>query len=87
MATTPPIKKPTAIELWNFLMIMVPPMLNTNSITADQMAANPSAIVLVDIITKLRSVRIAVTAKIEYHQPAINFLDDPPHKELASVVV
>jgi hypothetical protein len=66
MATTDPMKNPTAMELWNFRIIIVPPMLNTRSINADQIDANPSARVRVDITTKLSNVRIAVTAKIEY---------------------
>lgn len=66
IATTPPMKNPTAMELWNFLMIIVPPMLRTNSIRADQIAAKPSANVRVVMITKLISIRIPVTAKIEY---------------------
>jgi hypothetical protein len=66
MATTPPIKKPTAMELWNFLIIIVPPMLNTSNITADQMAAKPSAKFRVDMTIKLNRVRMIVTAKMEY---------------------
>ncbi len=66
MATTDPMKNPTAMELWNFRIIIVPPMLNTRSISADQMDANPSAKVRVDMTMKLSNVRIAVTAKIEY---------------------
>jgi hypothetical protein len=66
IATTDPMKKPTAMELWNFRIIIVPPMLNTRSISADQIDANPSARVRVDMTTKLSNVRIAVTAKIEY---------------------
>lgn len=69
MATTPPMKNPTAMELWNFRIIMVPPMLNTRSIIADQTAANPSANVRVDMTTNESNVNTAVTAKMEYLCP------------------
>jgi hypothetical protein len=41
IATTDPMKKPTAMELWNFRIIIVPPMLNTRSISADQNRRKP----------------------------------------------
>ena len=41
-------------------------MLNTISMRADQIEANPSARLRVDMMTKLSNVRIAVTAKMEY---------------------
>ena len=66
VATTDPMKKPTAMELWNFRIIIVPPMLKTTSMREDQIDANPSARDRVDMMMKLSNVRIAVTAKIEY---------------------
>lgn len=42
MATTHPMKKPTASEEWNFLIIMVPPTLRAHNIRPDHAAANPS---------------------------------------------
>ena len=49
IATTPPMKNPTAIELWNFLIIIVPPILNANSINADHIEVNASLRPLVDM--------------------------------------
>lgn len=67
MAKTPPMKKPTAMELWNLRMIMVPPTLNPNNIAADQNETKASA---KDwdppIIMKDMSAKIPVIAKIEY---------------------
>lgn len=34
-----------------------------------------------------RTIKTAVTAKIEYHQPAISLREEPPHKRLARYVV
>jgi hypothetical protein len=42
MATTHPMKKPTAREEWNFLIIIVPPTLRAHNMRADQAAAKPS---------------------------------------------
>lgn len=36
------MKKPTASDEWNFLIIMVPPMLNAHSMRPDHAAAKPS---------------------------------------------
>ena len=43
MATTLPMKKPTAMELWNLHIIIVPPTQSPISITPDQNAVKPSA--------------------------------------------
>lgn len=64
--TTPPIKNPTAMELWNFLMIMVPPMLRIHSIVADQKDASPSANGREPITTNDMSISMTVRPKIEY---------------------
>lgn len=45
---------------------MVPPMLNTNSMIADHVAAKPSPKLRVDMTTKERMPKRAVTAKMEY---------------------
>jgi hypothetical protein len=64
--TTPPMKNPTAMELWNLRMIMVPPMLRRQSIAADQKLANPSENGRVPITAKDMSMRRTVSPKIEY---------------------
>jgi hypothetical protein len=64
--TTPPMKNPTAMELWNFRIIMVPPMLRRQSIAADQKLANPSENGRVPITAKDMSIRRTVSPKIEY---------------------
>jgi hypothetical protein len=66
MATTPPIKKPTAILLWNFRIIIVPPMLKVNNKRADHTLAKPSAKDRVDMTAHDKSAKIAVRPKIEY---------------------
>mmetsp|Transcript_11913 Transcript_11913/g.28233 ORF Transcript_11913/g.28233 Transcript_11913/m.28233 type:complete len:169 (+) Transcript_11913:421-927(+) len=77
------MKNPTAIELWNFLMIMVPPILNVKSITADQIDVKDSLKPRVDITAQDIRASIPVNPKIEYHHPAIRRLDEPPHRESA----
>ena len=42
MATTHPMKNPTAREEWNFRIIMVPPTLRPQSMSPDHKAASPS---------------------------------------------
>ena len=66
MATTPPMKNPTAIELWNFLIIIVPPILNANSINADHIEVNASLRPLVDMTAHDINAKIPVKPKIEY---------------------
>jgi hypothetical protein len=66
MATTPPIKKPTAIELWNFLIIIVPPIDKANSINADHIDVNVSDIPRVDITAHDINANTPVKLKIEY---------------------
>jgi hypothetical protein len=66
MATTPPMKKPTAIELWNFLMIMVPPILNASNINADHIEVKASLNPRVDMTAHDISARTPVKLKIEY---------------------
>ena len=66
MATTPPMKKPTAIELWNFRIIIVPPILNANNINADHVDMKPSDRFLVPITANDINVNIPVIERIEY---------------------
>ena len=66
MDTTPPIKNPTAMELWNFLIIMVPPIDNMRRSTADQMDMNPSASPRVPVTAKDMSASTPVMARMEY---------------------
>ena len=68
IATTPPIKKPTAIELWNLRMIIVPPMLSANSMKADHMDMKPSASDRVPMTANDINARMPVIVKIEYLQ-------------------
>lgn len=71
MATMAPIKNPTAIELWNLRMIIVPPILSIISMSADHIDANPSARVLVPETNIDMSIRLPVTPRIEYLQNVI----------------
>jgi hypothetical protein len=66
MATTPPMKKPTAIELWNLRIIMVPPMLSASNMKADHTEVNPSAIDRVPMTAQDIKARRPVMARIEY---------------------
>ena len=66
MATTPPMKNPTAIELWNFLMIIVPPMLNVKSMIADQRDVNDSLKPRLDMTMQDIRESNPVNPKIEY---------------------
>lgn len=66
IAKTPPMKKPTAIELWNLRMIIVPPMLNPNNMAADQNETKASAKDRDPITTQDMSAKIPVIAKMEY---------------------
>jgi hypothetical protein len=66
MATTPPMKNPTAMELWNFLMIIVPPMLNASSINADHIEVKVSLIPRVDMTAQDMRARTPVNPRIEY---------------------
>lgn len=66
MHTTDPIKNPTAKLLWNFRIIMVPPIDRTISMIADQKEAKPSDMILVEETTRLMSIRIPDTAKMAY---------------------
>jgi hypothetical protein len=66
MATTPPIKKPTAMELWNFLMIMVPPILSASNINADHIEVKASLSPRVDMTAHDMSASIPVKLRIEY---------------------
>lgn len=66
MATTPPMKKPTAMLLWNFRMIMVPPMLNASNIKADHTLVNPSENDLVPITAQDMRAKIPVMPRMEY---------------------
>ena len=60
------MKKPTAMELWNFRIIMVPPMDSINSIRALHMEAKPSAIDRVPMTKMDISMRDPVRPRIEY---------------------
>ena len=66
IATTPPMKKPTAMELWNFRIIIVPPILNANNINADHVDMKPSDRFLVPITANDINVNIPVIERIEY---------------------
>mmetsp|Transcript_22760 Transcript_22760/g.42303 ORF Transcript_22760/g.42303 Transcript_22760/m.42303 type:complete len:114 (-) Transcript_22760:260-601(-) len=87
MATTPPMKNPTAMELWNFLMIMVPPILNAKSIKADHIDVKVSLMPRVDMTAQDMSARTPVSPRMEYHHPAMSRLEEPPHSESASSAV
>jgi hypothetical protein len=52
--------------LWNFRMIMVPPMLRMQSINADQNAAKPSETGRVPMTQNDMIDRITVIPRIEY---------------------
>lgn len=54
------------MELWNFRMIIVPPMLNTHSIAADQKLAKPSENGRVPMTAKDISINMTVRPKMEY---------------------
>ena len=60
------MKNPTAIELWNFLIIIVPPIDSINSISALHMEAKPSAIDRVPITKMDMSMREPVIPRMEY---------------------
>lgn len=66
MATTPPMKNPTAIELWNFLIIMVPPILKASNIKADHIEVKASLRPRVDMTAHDMSAKIPVKLNIEY---------------------
>jgi len=81
------MKKPTAIELWNFLIIIVPPILKVSNINADHIDVNDSLKPRVDITAHDINASIPVSPRIEYHHPAIRRRDDPPHSESANIAV
>jgi len=62
------MKKPTAMELWNLRMIIVPPMLSPSSMSADHVDMKPSESDRVPIIANDMSARIPVMVKMEYLQ-------------------
>jgi len=64
----PPMKNPTAKELWNFLIIMVPPMLRQHRSKALQRLAKHSAGGRLPIIVSDVIVRIPVSPSMEYLQ-------------------
>ena len=66
IATTPPIKNPTAIELWNLRIIIVPPMLRASNIRADQTDVKPSDHVRIPTTAHDIKARIPVIPRIEY---------------------
>ena len=66
IATTPPMKNPTAIELWNFLMIIVPPILSAKSISADHIDVKVSLKPRVDMTAQDMSARTPVKPRMEY---------------------
>lgn len=66
LATVTPMKNPTAMELWNLRIIMVPPTDRQQSRTADQKLQKPSLAGLLPMTAKLMSMSAAVMAKIEY---------------------
>ena len=66
VATTDPMKNPTAMELWNFRIIMVPPIDSMRSISADHMEAKPSAMDRVPMTKMDISISEPVIPRIEY---------------------
>jgi len=58
-------------------MTIVPPTDRVIRSNVDQTAANASAGVRVDTVQNERVARRKVTARIEYHHPAMSFLVDP----------
>ena len=66
MDTTPPMKKPTAMELWNFRIIIVPPMLRMHNIPSDQKLANPSENGRVPMTAKDNTINNTVSPRMEY---------------------
>lgn len=66
MATTLPMKNPTAKLLWNLRIIMVPPILRNISMIPDHIAAKPSEMLLVDVTHKLMTNNNPDKTKMEY---------------------
>ena len=66
MATTHPMKKPTASDEWNFLIIMVPPTLRAHNIRPDHNAAKPSENLRDPRTITPSIVNASVMARIEY---------------------
>ena len=66
VATTAPMKKPTAMLVWNLRITMVPPMHSPTTMTVDQRAEKDSDVDRVDtvqnVMTEMRSDR----ARMEY---------------------
>jgi hypothetical protein len=60
------MKNPTAMELWNFLMIIVPPILRAISMMALQILMNPSEIERVPVTANDMIVNTPVTLRILY---------------------
>ena len=60
------MKNPTAMELWNFLIIIVPPILSASSIKADHTEVKPSESDLVPTTAQDMSARIPVIPRMEY---------------------
>mmetsp|Transcript_46745 Transcript_46745/g.86766 ORF Transcript_46745/g.86766 Transcript_46745/m.86766 type:complete len:89 (-) Transcript_46745:26-292(-) len=67
-------------------MIIVPPMQSATTMRADQNEIKPSARERVDAVQKARRVMRREAARIEYHHPAISFLDEPPQRLFARQV-
>jgi hypothetical protein len=68
MATTHPMKKPTAKEEWNFLIIIVPPTLRAHSMRPDHAAAKPSGKALDPKTITPRMDNRSVMDRMEYLQ-------------------
>ena len=66
MQTTLPMKNPTAKLLWNLRIIMVPPMDMTINMMADHKEVKPSDVFLVEVTTRLMSIKIPDSVKIAY---------------------
>jgi hypothetical protein len=60
------MKNPTAMELWNFLMIIVPPILRAISMMALQILMNPSEIERVPVTANDMIVNTPVTLRMLY---------------------
>lgn len=71
MATTLPIKNPTAKELWNFRIIIVPPTDKIMSMIPDHIAAKPSEAFRVEVTSKLKMSKMPDNIKIAYLKSCI----------------
>jgi len=81
------MKSPVVKGLWNLRMTIVPPTEMVMRMSVDNTEENASGVDRVDTVQNDRTVRRNVTAKIEYHHPAMSFLVDPLHSFSARIPV